>query len=171
MYRINDRSEAIRTVQRYLRVVGNSEIFVAPTGVYDENTRLSIIDFQSRNQLEQTGVVDRETFELLYSQYVYISSRNALNDKLDSFIRFPLLPGDMNDAMIHINRTLRRLLDYYGFTHRLRDSNFYSAETGNAVDILRKIYLLKAGNFIDEEFYLRMLKDHDSVGLFNNNFP
>lgn len=170
MYRIYDRPEAIRSVQRYLRLAGNPDIFVAPSGVFDENTRLSVIDFQSRNQLDPTGVVDYETFVILYEEYVFLNDKNTLNEKLDSFIDFPLLPGYIDDAMIHLNRSLRRILDHYGFTHRLRDSNFYSAETSRAVEILRSVYLLDPGDLIDEEFYIRMVKDHDSIGLFNNNF-
>ena len=46
MYRIYDKPEAIKNVQQYLSVVGNPNIFVAKTGIYDENTRLSVINFQ-----------------------------------------------------------------------------------------------------------------------------
>ncbi len=170
MYRIDDKPEAIRSVQRYLVVAGNPHILIAPTGVYDENTRLSVEDFQSRKGLVQSGVVDYETFTLLYDDYVFITDREALNQKLDSFVNFPLYPGEFDNAMLHINRSLARILDYYGFTHRLRSSNFYSDETSNAVKTLRQIYLLEDSDVIDEEFYIRMIKDHDSIGKFNNNF-
>ena len=170
MYRIDDRPEAIRSVQRYLRIAGNPDIFIMPSGVYDENTRLSVMDFQSENQLLPTGIVDYTTFVLLFNRYVYLTEIINLNKKFDSFVSFPLLPGDMNDAMIHLNRTMRRLLNYYGFTSRLNESNFYSNETTRAVDILRSLYMLEPKELIDEELYIRMIRDHNSIGLFNNNF-
>ncbi len=170
MYRVYDKPEAIRQVQQFLRVVGNPDIFIFPSGIYDENTRLSVLDFQSARELSTSGEVDRITFDKLYAEYVIINERNELNRRLDSFIRFPLNPGDSSSGMMHINRSLARVLDYYGFTHRLRNSSFYSDETVEAVRILRKIYSLDENNIIDEEFYIRLMRDHDSIGQFNNNF-
>ncbi len=168
MYRINDKSEAIRGVQTFLRVVGDPKIFVAPSGVFDDNTRLSVIEFQRRYNLEPTGVVNYETFNLIYQEYLFRTKNAKVRELTDSFIDFPLLPGDFNDEMTHINRTLGRLLDYYGHTHRLRANNFYSSETSYAVRILRSIYMLDGDDFIDEEFYRRMIIDHNSIG--ENNF-
>ena len=169
MYRVYDKPEAIRSVQRYLRVVADPNIQVIPTGVYDENTRLSVLNFQSENQLNATGEVDYNTFEKLYSQYVLLTEKAKIDDMTDSFIGFPLLPGDMDDSLMHINRSMKRILDYYGFTNRLTDSNFYSLETAMAVDILRSVYLLDKYQMIDEIFYKRMIDDHNSIRLYNNN--
>ena len=165
-----DRSEAIRQVQTFLRVAGDPDIFVAPTGVYDDNTRLSIVEFQTRFSLEPTGVVDYKTFTLLYDEYIFLMNKNVVNDMTDSFIRFPILPGESQAAMTHINRSLARLLDYYGHTHRLQNSSFYSKETSKAINILREIYMLDKNDYIDEEFYYRMIKDHDSIKIIYDNF-
>ena len=169
MYRVYDKPEAIRHVQRYLIVVGDPNIFIAPTGVYDENTRLSVIDFQTRLGLAATGEVDYETFRLLYDEYVLLTKDKETRNRTDSFIQFPLLPGRMSAGMEHINLTLGRILDYYGFTHRLRGNNFYSKETADAVEILRNTYMLEKKDYIDEEFYRRMIIDHDSIAKAQNN--
>ncbi len=170
MYRIDDKPEAIRQVQTYLRVVGNPEIFIYPSGIYDENTRLSVIDFQTSRDITPSGDVDKTTFDLLFSEYVTANDKNELNRTLDSFISFPLLPGDSSDGMTHINKTLSRVLEHYGHTHSLRGGNFYSDETAEAVKIMRGIYMLEELEMIDEVFYLRLIADHDSIGRFNNNF-
>ena len=163
MYRINDRPAAIERVQNYLRVAGNPEIFVAPTGVYDENTRLSVIDFQEKNGLSTSGIVDRITFEILFSTFVALTERDRIAKAFGSFINFPIIPGSFSDAMIHINRILRSLLNHYGITHDLRESNFYSESTSQAVKEARRIYLLGTADLIDEELYDRMVRDHNSI--------
>ena len=61
---------------------------------------------------------------------------------------------------------MRNILNYYGITNRLNESNFYSEESALAVKTLRQIYLLEDRRNIDEELYLRMTKDHDSIGKF-----
>lgn len=169
MYRVYDKPEAIRSVQRYLIVAGDPGIFIAPTGVYDENTRLSVIDFQTRFDLEPTGEVDYETFTLLYDKYVLMTNDTETRNIADSFIQFPILPGKTSNGMAHINLALGIILDYYGFTHRLRGNNFYSKETADAVEILRDIYMLEKKDYIDEELYRRMLIDHDSIAKIQNN--
>ena len=170
MYRINDKPAAIRAVQEYMRTVGDKNIFIFPSGIYDDNTRESVRRFQAENNLESTGEVDRITFDLIYSEHVFRTKRDNIRRKTDSFIKFPLYPGSSQRGMSHINRILANLLDYYGFTHRLRIGDFYSPQTEEAVRILRQIYHLDKANMLDEEVYFRLTKDHDSIGLFNNNF-
>lgn len=170
MYRINNRSEAIKRVQQYLSLVDERDVFVAPTGVFDDNTRLAVVDFQRINNLSPTGEVDRLTFEALFSQYRLAVEKNKLNNSVGSFLSFPVLPGEMSGGMNHINRSMARLLDYYGITHRLRESSFYSDESAKAVKALRRIYLLPDLELIDEVFYGRMVSDHNAVGRFKNNF-
>ena len=53
MYRINDRSSAIKRVQEYLRSVGNKNIFVAPTGIYDENTKANLEMLKDEIELQE----------------------------------------------------------------------------------------------------------------------
>ena len=163
MYRMNDKPAAIEKIQYYLRLVGNPNIFVAPTGIYDENTRLSVVDFQKREGLSQTGIVDLTTFNLLYKVFNKITERDRIRQGLDFLISFPLYPGESSSALQHINGIMRRLLDHYGQPHSLRDSNFYSKGTSDAVGILRKIYLLPLADLIDEELYGRMISDFNSI--------
>lgn len=170
MYKVYDKQEAVRQVQLYLAAVEDGRLYVAPTGVFDENTRLSVISFQNLRGLEPTGIVDRETFDLLYLEYVDAGERNLLYATHGSFISFPLLPGQRSDSMMQINRMLAALLNYYGLSHNLRDSNFYSDETASAVKMMRRIYLLPDLNLIDEDFYIAMFRDHDSIISKNGNF-
>ncbi|MBO7196879.1 MAG: peptidoglycan-binding protein [Clostridia bacterium] len=168
MYRVYDKEEAIRQVQIYLSKALDANIFVAPTGVYDENTRLAVIAFQKQIGINPSGVVDYETFTLLYERYRINNDISDLNETVGSFIKFPLYPGQFNSALVSINRTLAGILDYYGHTHSIRESNFYSDQTSKAVKILRGIYLLSDEDFIDEIFYLKMISDQDSINRVNN---
>ena len=163
MYRINDKSAAIRNIQKFLARI-SSDRAVVPNGVYDENTRLAIVDFQSRMGIAPSGTVDRRTLDMIYSEYISKINNDTLAKGVGSFISFPLREGEMNEAVIHLNKTLSDLLDHYGITHRLRSSSFYSTETAEAVKIMRKIYLLPEDTLVDEELYIRMIADHSSLG-------
>ena len=162
MYRIYDRSEAIKRVQLYLSVAGNPVIFVAPSGIFDENTILSVKDFQASRGMEPTGEVDLITFDALYSEYARITDLEPY--KLDN----PILPGDLRDEMMYFNRSMKEILYYYGFTSNLRDSNFYSQNTSEAVLLLREIYMLETKDEIDSELYRRMIIDLNSISKIKN---
>ena len=161
MYRINDKTEAVRQVQIYLNGINNA--FVMPSGVYDENTRNAVIGYQRSHDLEPTGTVDRATFDSIYKDYVSAYQSKRLYGTAGSLISFPIREGDMSSEIIHLNRTLETLLRYYGITHRLRCGSFYSVETAEAVRVMRRIYLLADGDYVDEELYLRMMADHNSI--------
>ena len=167
MYKIYDKPEAIKRIQEYLNVVGNKDIFVIPSGIYDENTRLSVIDFQNRKQINATGIVDYITFDILHSEYANTKNKNTVIKVTDGFIKFPLRAGDFREEMMHLNRTMKDVLLYYGHTSSLGDSNFYSLGTSQAVMLLREIYSLDLIDEIDEEFYYRLIKDHNSISKSN----
>lgn len=166
MYRIYDTASLIREIQIYLGLVGNPDIIVVPSGVYDDNTRLSVEDFQREQGLDASGVVNLETFDKLYEVYVIMRDIEELNNKKHSFISFPILPGKSSDGMIHINKMLAELLDYYGYTHNLRESSFYSVESEKAIKILSEILGIEYNGAIDEILYMRIIKDHDSIARF-----
>lgn len=170
MYRIYDTPSAIREVQRYLSLTADEAIFVAPSGVYDENTRKSVIDFQKREGLLPTGVVDRETFELLYLKYSLEREKNLVREGVNQYARLPLRPGESSVAMIAVNAMLARLLSYYDISHNFRRSGYYSAETSRAVQELKKIYRLDMIDEIDEIFYGRMSNDLDLINMLDYNF-
>lgn len=67
-----ERSDIVAIVQFILRALGNVYAGVEgrpPTGVYDEQTRKDISEFQKINHLPVTGIVDRRTWDALASAY------------------------------------------------------------------------------------------------------
>ena len=167
MYRIYNKSKAIRSIQKYLMAVGNPAFTVVPNGIYDENTRLSVIDFQNNMSIEPSGIVDYTTFTLLYNEYLLFCKIKKFRDKVGMMKNLPYLPGDINDEIRNFNLLAEKLLNYYGFTHRLRLGNYYSEETRRAVNILRAIYLLEPSAMIDEILLSRMLDDVASIERFD----
>ena len=165
MYRIYDKSEAIKRVQNYLRAVERSVKTILPTGVYDADTRDSVINFQAENNIQVTGEVDKETFDLLFSKYMDVIFAMEINENIGNKFDFPILPGDHFTEMFNINHTLVSLLDYYGQYHNVRINNYYSKESVAAVKDLKKIYMLPINYTIDERFYARMMMD---LALINN---
>ncbi len=156
MYDISNKRNAVKELQRYL--LGISDNHISVSGNYDENTRMEVMEFQKQKEIKQTGIVDRETFELLYEEY------NFNEVKIPDDIKFPLLPGSYGDNIREINKKIGALLDYYGVYHRLRSSPYYSKETELCVEKIRQIYNSDNSDGIDMKLYSRIDKDYKNIG-------
>ena len=84
--------EAITNLQTYLRaqtILYPSSPQVPIDGIFDNATKIALIDFQIRNGLPPTGIADRTTWELLYSQYLNILNTSSLPDPIIPFPSYP----------------------------------------------------------------------------------
>ena len=169
MYNLYHKNEAIKQIQRYLSVVNPSNVIISENGNFDEKTRQSVKSFQSSKGLKPTGTVDRITFDILYKEYLITCKTNFINN-CPTFIKFPILPGNNSLGIKNLKINLRVLLEYYGYQHSVRDSQFYDEETVRAINYLRSVYMMKSDNIIDEELYLMIMLDLASVLKSNNYF-
>ena len=166
MYKISDKPAAIREVQRYLRHIGYDSYPVIVSGVYDDNTKLAVEDFQGSNGIAISGVIDALTFSRLYDKYKSYVKAKKLRDKYKSLIEFPLTRGTVSDEMLHVNRMISELLKKYGIANVFRVNRTFSNETQAGVKELRRIYDLNDNEVIDEELYIRIFNDYDSAFKF-----
>ena len=93
MSKVFTEKDAILKLQTYLRAQSlryPNAPQVPVDGIFDDATRIALIDFQLRNSLAPTGVADRETWNLLYSQYLDITEANSLPDPIIPFPSYPV---------------------------------------------------------------------------------
>ena len=94
MPQFDTQSQAIQNLQTYLRQLSyHDQSIKAPPidGIFDNATRIALIDFQLRNSLAPTGIANRTTWELLYAQYLDIIKSSSLPNPI---IPFPSYPDD-----------------------------------------------------------------------------
>lgn len=138
MYLLDDKSSAIREVQRFLFVIGQRLDIphLSIDGYYDEETFRAVRAFQEMNELEPNGAVDRETFDMIYKEYVKIQSElNRESVKFDAD-EFPLELGDNGNGVSYLNALIRELSIFYKDLPASLGS-FYSVATESAVKMLQ----------------------------------
>ena len=160
MYLINSKSDYVKEIQRYISYAYK---FVPQTGVYDDKTKILVKEFQHENNLDETGIVDYQTFTSLFVKYIRKKRLKKSDDISFSPVKFPINIGESSNEIYQINLLLNRLLSYYRIDHSLPLSSFYSVKTADAVKYLRKIYLLEEKDYIDEELYFRLINDYNSI--------
>lgn len=79
---IGSRGDSVLTIQNYLNFISLSYrgiSFVSPTGYFGEQTRQSVLEFQGRFNLPQTGIVDEATWNLIGKTYVDLINEVNVN--------------------------------------------------------------------------------------------
>lgn len=116
--------EAILNIQRYLRMLSfhSDSIKAVPLdGIFGERTRKSLMDFQREMGLEPTGQVDRETWDILKSEYEKSVANNSPPAMLALFPRDPpgyeMTLGENSFLVTAVQYLLSELERIYYFPH------------------------------------------------------
>lgn len=162
MYNINDNAAAIRVIQKYLAKIFEDTFYISQNGVFDENTILALNRFQKENNLEIKDYVDYTAFTAIFDAY----SNAKLIDIVKTntpHIDFPISRGMQSSEIYKINSMLAEILRYYSVFELLPVTNYFSAETENAIKLLSSILDIEEQTQIDEIFYYKMLNEHKSI--------
>ena len=166
-YKLEDKRSALKDIQLILNFIQDKYRLNA-SGYFDDNTKLSILNFQQKCGINATGTVDQETLRMMVWRYDLV---DVLRGYCGCFSRakpsFPLTIGDTGDYMIILNSVIGNLINKYHLHCRVKASRVFSMETLIAVHEMRKIYLLNDADEIDEELCARLLTDYYSDGQFN----
>lgn len=158
MYRTDDRTEAIREIQRALIIIyGDSNVF--PTGIYDEATLNSVKKFQSENGIEDTGIVDFITFIKISAEAQKKGVIESAERNTGKRVSFPVSVGDSYPEIASINEALKTILDYYGIEHNVRGGYYFGKASADAAKQARRVYGISDGDTVDEELYERLSAD------------
>ena len=148
MYLINDKISAVRQIQRYL---GINE-----SGIYDNQTRNAVTDYQSKNGINPTGSVDYATFISLRGFHINEQIKKEARQLFPFEADFPYKRGDFGEDVGVINNMLSKAIEKYYLSINKPRGDYYSVRTEKAVVELRKIFLIDNGKEVDEIFYEKL---------------
>ena len=161
-YELSDTEMAVREVQTFLHFISdkkhNDIERVAINGIFGKETEKAVRDFQRIYGKTESGIVDRETFQLLNETYIQILLENASPDFIITDGGFPISLGSQSNDVLVLNVMLIELKKEYPDIAEVKKSSYYSKETENAVLDLQKIFRVDESGVVDALFYDR-LKD------------
>ncbi len=171
MYQLNDKQSAIKEIQRFLYVISQKEKtvpYVSVDGYYGDETRLAVLEFQRLYFLEESGTVEKETYDMLYKTYLEIldevnASENGLNSD-----NFPLKSGDSGNDVAILNSLLRELHQYYRDLP-LPYGDFFSKQTENSVKEMQKHLFEDESGIVTESFLGKLKKEANNRESFKSN--
>ena len=155
MYKTYDKISGIKELQRMLAII-YQEKHIVPSGIYDEVTQEAVIEFQKTNGLSQSGTVNKQTYDLIYDEYV---KTKILRNTRQS-INFPVYVGDYRDEITVINKMLITVMDSLDLYHTVREGKIYTESSKAAQSELSDVFDTEDRGF-DELFYSRLKKEYE----------
>ncbi len=152
MRMIDDKAAFIREIQRFLIKVTPFEdaAGLSENGIYDEVTKNAVRKFKSANRLLNDTVVDYRTFDLLYTKFLAYEAENAPS----------LKRGDRGDEVLELNMMLLRVGTEYSEFKGVKNSEYYSESTENAVIYLKERFGMESDGVADGVFLERLKKEY-----------
>ena len=163
MYKIYDKSAAIRNVKEYLYIV-SERIYpqISRTtidGIYDEDTKKAVAEFQKIKGIEPSGEVSYETFTLLYNDYKSVMDDFYTFDYIIESGGFPLKSGSSSEDVRLLHILINELSKTYSKIENVGTGSYYSHKTAKSVRLLRKLFAMEDGDYVDKPLYLRIKKE------------
>ena len=166
MYNINDKSEVIKEIKRYLYAISTTtrpEIGrTTIDGYYDKETERIVKNYQSAIGILESGVVDYITFQSIADEYLKIKENEELRQTLLLPTGFPLSRGMASEDVRLINILISALREIYKDIPFVGNSNYFSRNTERAVRLLREIFIMRDSPEVDTELYNRMIIEVDA---------
>lgn len=169
MYRIEEKEQAIRTVQQYLLIISQIDRelpHISVDGVYTDETENAVIIYQRKHSLEPTGRVDIETFDMLYGDARVILETEENKSMTFTEEKYPLSIGDSGNDVSRLNTLLRELSNNYLDIINPPYGDFFSRDTLAAIIIMQRIFRLPTTGEID----FNTLKRLDDEVFSRKNF-
>ncbi|MBQ9112515.1 MAG: peptidoglycan-binding protein [Clostridia bacterium] len=165
-----NREQAITNLQRYLRrlsyegLEGNR---VPIDGIFDTATRDALIQFQQDMGLPATGVADKRTWDLLFSEFLKATDTERNSEGLFLFPKDPpdyaVSPGDALLLVSMIQLLLLELRATYDIFEDIVESGIYDENTEKAIREFQRINLLPETGKVDEATWNRIVREYSNI--------
>ena len=156
----------IQGILRNLDFYENDTARVKPDGIYGDDTRALVSEFQKRYGIEPSGVVDFETWKLLHA----VDKARREEAKVARAVHiFPIyekheiLPNTQNSYVYIIQVMLNEILNDHDGFNVLEINGVYDLPTQNAVKLLRRKSLNEAPDIIDALVFETIADEYERV--------
>lgn len=170
MFKLHDEHAAISRIQTYLHFIRDRTYHslppLTPDGIYGDETRLAVSEFQEIVGLAKSGVVDRETNDALYLAY----KQGIEVDVLSGFGNddFPIRIGSVGVHVEILNSNLKILRGLYTDLPRADRGDYYGISTERTVIALEKIFGYEPSGTVNAALYNRIAREAGDVELIEN---
>ncbi len=150
LLKLGDALENVKILQEKLKILGLYNPVI--TGKFDLSTQLGVITFQEENNLDVTGIVDEDTWNLLFE----LTKKDVTN----TYINYPKL--QLGSSGMYVNNLQRKLKALLYYTEDI--NSFFGIETYIAVKRFQFHNDLTTTGVVDDETWSEIDRLYDNLG-------
>lgn len=168
-----DERNFIVQIQRILRDLNFFAMengLIGIDGIYDNETREAVMQFQEKYGLQPTGVVDSATWALLHTVWELKQESEALARAvyiLPRFEGYEILPFAKDNVLYIIQHMLEVISTDYEELEGIELNGIYDAKTQNAIKVFQRKNLLNDTGIIDATTFNRLADAYEQVNSQN----
>lgn len=168
-FNLEDKENGIIQIQRILRSLDYLDTQLARirlSGIYDDETRNAVKDFQKRYSLPVTGEVDKTTWDTLHSVYALASSLAPPQRPvyiLPRYSPYAISPGAKDDIIYVIQHFLNTLRLEYDELENIPFTGTMDEKTENAIRLFQRKNLLDDTGIIDNKTYNALSGEYERI--------
>ncbi len=168
---LTNEAVAIMQIQRILRELElyEQEYSSVPlSGIFENETRGAVADFQSKYGISPTGVVDYETWLALHSAY---NATRLERKGVRRVALFPprgeisIFPDEKNDIVYVIQYMLSQISTHYNSFEKLEFTGIYDEPTQSAIREFQRKNLIESNGIIDPSTLEALFEEYEGVIL------
>ena len=160
---------AIYNLQKYLRAISfaDERVLRPPLdGIFNSATEESVRSFQESHQITPNGIVDRETWDAIYSEYKALALTEELPFFPSSPVGYATRLGEESSFVSIVQILLQELSSVYDDLEAVELTGIYDTATENAIKELQRASGLPITGELDRRTYRRLLYDLSSHSSF-----
>lgn len=168
-YDMNDTKNPILEIQRILRNLDYAENNVArvkPNGIYDEDTKQLVMNFQKKYGLLPTGIIDNQTWNLLHSINEARNDASLLARAVHIFPMFDeyeILPNSKDNVVYVIQHMLNEISTEYDDFEEITLNGIYDLPTQNAIKSLQRKALIESTGRLDAQAFNLLADEYERI--------
>lgn len=154
---LGDIRRRVSILQYFLTLLSSYNKSIPPvpiTRVFDEATRLAVIEYQKTKNLDPTGAVDRETWDLLYNEALGIIKSIPPESTILPRLDYPGRNFSLGDEGL-VPFVLQQAIQYISTTIKtvpfIEITGVYDEKTKEAVEAFQSAMALNVTGILDEE--------------------
>ncbi len=170
MTRQENERNAVMSIQRYLRQLSYFDPDLTPPpidGIYGEDTAAAVREFQRKNGLEPTGIVDRETWDRIYFEYLLSVAEQEAPVQIGIFPRIPtdyaISPGESWFLVELLQFMLAELGRDYDEIEGLERTGVYDDDTEAAVREFQARNILPVTGTVDKQTWNAIVRQYNKT--------
>lgn len=145
--------ESLQTILRQISFFYEDLPQVLPDGIFGEQTKIAVKAFQTKFELEPTGEVDFETWEVIIAEYYNVLEQTETEGCVYPNEWFTVAPYEDSEYLLPMQAMLKNISEQFSNLGSLEITGIHDEKSIAMVRKLQEVFGMEQNGIIDNVFW------------------